>query len=149
MKIFLYECIDPTFIVNKYLHCWCQMFVAFKRRKVERSYFRSYHESVLNIYRPKKKKGFINLWILWNSAENAVLLFFAKSWVFSQMMAMADKGHLASSWEYIKFAYVSTILDHTQSSQTSFKSQFRWMTIILTSKSNLTTDSIFCIWYTY
>lgn len=39
----------------KYLHCWCQLFAAFQRRKVERSYFRSYHESMLNIYRPKKK----------------------------------------------------------------------------------------------
>ena len=59
-EICLYECTDPTFILKEYLHCWCQLFVAFQQRKVERSYFRSYHESILNIYRPKKK-GFINL----------------------------------------------------------------------------------------
>ena len=55
MKKCLYECTDPTFILNKYLHHWCQLFVAFQQRKVERFYFRSYHESILNIYRPKKK----------------------------------------------------------------------------------------------
>ena len=59
-KKYLYEFTDPTFILDKYLHCWCQLLVAFQRRKVERSYFRSYHESMLHIYRPKKKR-FINL----------------------------------------------------------------------------------------
>ena len=56
MKKCLYECTDPTFILNKYLHCWCQLFVAFQRRKVELSYFRSYHESIYVEYIKTKKK---------------------------------------------------------------------------------------------
>ena len=51
VKEYLYELTDSTFILNKYLHIWCEICVVFKQRKVERSQFRSYHESILNIYK--------------------------------------------------------------------------------------------------
>ena len=56
---------DSTFILNKYSHIRCEIFVVFKRRKVERSLLRPYHESMLNI----NNKNCINVRILQKQCE--------------------------------------------------------------------------------